>query len=63
MKRTIAIKQHTSLAYNPKSQGALEIFHQTLKNMMWSYWFDAEKHLDEAIYLLIFATREDIQKS
>ena len=29
----IGIKQLTSSAYHPESQGALERFHQTLKNM------------------------------
>ena len=33
----LGIKQYKSLAYNPESQGDLERFHQTLKNMIRSY--------------------------
>ena len=33
----LKIKQYKSTAYHPESQGALERFHQTLKNMMQTY--------------------------
>ena len=36
----LGIKQYRSSAYQPESQGALERFHQTLKNMIRSYCFD-----------------------
>ena len=49
----LGIKQYWSCAYHPESQGALERFHQILKNMM-SYCFD----WDEGIHLLLFAVRE-----
>ena len=39
----LGIKQYRSSAYHPESQGALERFHQTLKNMIRSYCFDTEK--------------------
>ena len=39
----LGIKQYKSSAYHPESQGALERFHQTLKNMIRSYCFDTEK--------------------
>ena len=39
----LGIKQYRSSAYHPESQGALERFHQTLKNMLRSYCFDTEK--------------------
>ena len=45
------IKQYRSSAYHPESQGALERFHQTLKNMIRSYCFDTEKGWDEGIHL------------
>ena len=35
--------QCKSSPYHPESQGALERFHQTLKNMIRSYCFDTEK--------------------
>ena len=34
----LGIKQYKSTAYHPETQGALERFHQTLKNMMRTYW-------------------------
>ena len=39
----LGIKQYRSSAYHPESQGALERFHYTLKNMIKSYCFDTEK--------------------
>ena len=56
-------KQYKSSAYHPESQGALERFHQTLKNMIRSYCFDTEKDWDEGIHLLLFAARESVQES
>ena len=59
----LGIKQYKSSAYHPESQGALERFHQTLKNMIRSYCFDTEKDWDEGIPLLLFAVRESVQES
>ena len=59
----LGIKQYKSSAYHPESQGALERFHQTLKNMIRSYCFDTEKDWDEGINLLLFAVRESVQES
>ena len=59
----LGIKQYRSSAYHPESQGALERFHQTLKNMIRSYCFDTEKDWDEGIHLLPFAVRESVQES
>jgi RNase H-like domain found in reverse transcriptase/Reverse transcriptase (RNA-dependent DNA polymerase)/Integrase zinc binding domain/Integrase core domain len=59
----LGIKQYKSSAYHPESQGALERFHQTLKNMIRSYCFDSEKDWDEGIHLLLFAVRESVQDS
>ena len=47
----------------PESQGALERFHQTLKNMIRSYCFDTEKDWDDGIHLILFAVRESVQES
>ena len=57
------IEQYKSSAYHPESQGALERFHQTLKNMIRTYCFQTEKHWDEGIHLLLFASRESVQES
>ena len=59
----LGIKQYKSSAYHPESQGKLERFHQTLKNMIRSYCFDTEKDWDEGIHLLLFAVRESVQES
>ena len=55
--------QITSSAYHPESQGALERFHSTLKNMIRNYCFENEKDWDEGVSLLMFAARESIQES
>ena len=59
----LGIKQYRSSAYHPESQGALERFHQTLKNMIRSYCFDTKKDWDEGIHLILFAVRESVQES
>ena len=59
----LEIKQYRSSAYHPESQGALERFHQILKNMIRSYCFDTEKDWYEGIHLLLFAVRESAQES
>ena len=60
----LGIKQYKSSAYHPESQGALEKFHQALKNMIRSYCFDTERDWDEGIHLLFFfAVRESVQES
>ncbi|KAL5004649.1 hypothetical protein ScPMuIL_018105, partial [Solemya velum] len=45
----IVIKQYKSSAYHSESQGALERFHQTLKNMMRSYCFE-NKEIGMKVY-------------
>ena len=54
----LGIEQYASSAYHPESQGALERFHQTLKNMIRTYCLDFEKDWDEGVHLLLFAARE-----
>ncbi|XP_037780157.1 uncharacterized protein LOC119576547 [Penaeus monodon] len=46
-----------------ESQGAVERFHQTLKNMIRTYCHDTEKEWDEGIPVLLFAVRESVQES
>ena len=48
---------------DPQSQGDLERWHQTLKNMMRMYCFETEKDWDDGIHLLLFAARESLQES
>ena len=59
----LGITQYRSSAYHPESQGALERFHQTLKNMLRTYCFDTDKDWDEGVHLLLFAVRESVQES
>ena len=59
----LGIRQITSSAYHPESQGMLERFHSTLKVMMRTYCFEHERDWDEGIPLLLFAARESVQES
>ena len=52
-----------SSAYHPESQGALERFRSSLKNMIRTYCLDIEKDWDEGISLLLFGVRESVQES
>ena len=54
----LGIKQLKSTAYyHPESQGALERFHQTLKNMLQAYCANNDKDWDEGVHLVLFAAR------
>ena len=59
----LGMKQYRLSAYHPESQGTLERFQQTLKNMIRSYCFDTEKDWDEGIHLLLFAVSASVQES
>ena len=59
----LGIKQYMSSAYHPQSQGALERFHQTLKNMMRAYCYEQERDWVEGVHLLLFAARGAVQDS
>ena len=48
----LGITQYNSSAYHPESQGALERFHQTLKQMIKTYCFETEKDWDDGVHLL-----------
>ena len=64
----LSIKQFKSTAYHPQSQGALKRFHQTLKNMLWTYCVDKERQWDEGVHLrstfsIFFAAHESVQEA
>lgn len=59
----LGMKQYKSSAYHPESQGVLERFHQTLKNMLQMYCVDKEKQWDEGVHLVLFADRESVQEA
>ena len=59
----LGITHYTSSAYHPESLGALERFHQTLKNMMRTDCTQNKKGWDEGIHLLLFASIKSVQDS
>ncbi|KAK3894629.1 hypothetical protein Pcinc_001607 [Petrolisthes cinctipes] len=59
----LGVKHVRSSAYHPESQGALERYHQTLKNMMRKYCLEHTKDWDKGVPFLLFATREVPQES
>ena len=58
----LGIKQMKSTAHHPQSQGALERFHQMLKNMLRAYCLQEKRKWDKGLPLLLFAVRESIQE-
>ena len=59
----LRIKQYKSSAYHPESQGAIERFHQTLKNLIRAYCFEYKLDWNQGIHLLLFAVRDAVQES
>jgi len=59
----LGVKQYKSSAYHPESQGAIERFHQTLKNMIRAYCFEYQREWDQGIHMLLFPVREAVQDS
>ena len=63
MLSALNIKGVLSSAYHPESQGVLERFHSTLKNMLRSYCLSTKKDWDEGVPLVLFAVRSAVQES
>ena len=61
--RELKINHAISTAYHPQSQGALERFHQTFKNMLKIYCGENQREWDECVPLLLFAVRDAVQES
>ena len=59
----LGVKQCKSSANHPESQGDLERFHQTLKNMIRTYCLEHQKDWDEGVHMLLFAARKSVQES
>ena len=61
--KELGVEHITSSAYHPQSQGCLERFHQTLKQVLRKYCLENSAAWDEGIDWLLFAYRESIQES
>ena len=59
----LGVRQLKSSACHPESQGTIEHFHQTLKNMMRAYCFEYQAEWDQGIHMLLFVVREVVQDS
>ncbi|XP_071150215.1 uncharacterized protein [Mytilus edulis] len=59
----IGISQYRSSAYHQEFQGALERFHQTLKNMIRNVCLQFDRDWDDGVHFLLFAVREAVQES
>lgn len=59
--KQLEITLFRSSAYHPQSQGALERFHSTLKNMLRTYCLNHQQ--DQGIPFVMFAARETVQES
>ena len=56
--KELGIAKVTASAYHPQSQGALERYHQTLKGMLKKICLENVTGWDQALPLVLFATRE-----
>jgi len=63
MMHQLNITQYKFSVYHPQSQGAIEHFHQTLKNVLRCYCLEFEKDWGEGVHLLIFAAHQSVQET
>ena len=59
----LGITQVTSSAYHPESQGAIERFHRSLKDMVRAYSVQFPTEWDVAMPFLMFAARDSVSES
>ena len=59
----LGITQVTSSAYHPESQGAIERFHRSLKDMVRAYSVEFPTEWDVAMPFLMFAARDSVCES
>ena len=57
------VEHVTSSAYHPESQGVLERYHGTLKNMIKKFCEEFNKDWDTGVHLVLFASRDAVQES
>ncbi len=56
---SLEISHRISSAYHPQSQGALELFHQTLKSMLKKYCQETDKDWDEGVPFSVICCQRD----
>lgn len=56
--KQLGVTQYLAFAYHPESQGTLESFHQTFKNLLKLYCMENQTDWDEGLDLLLFAVRD-----
>ena len=61
--RELGVKQIMSSAYHPQSQGAIERFHRSLKEMVRTYCGQFPSEWDVAMPFLMFAARDSVNES
>ena len=61
--KELGIEHITSSKYHPQSQGTLERFHGTLKNMLRAYCTEHHNDWDVGLPFLLFAARDSVQES
>lgn len=61
--KQLRVDHQKSSAHHPESQGALERFHQTLKQLLRTYCTELMKDWEEGLPWLLLAAREVIQES
>lgn len=61
--KLLGVQHNQSSAYHPRSQGALERFHQTLKSLLRAYCVELNRDWEEGISWLLLAAREVPQSS
>lgn len=59
----LRVKHHKSSVRHPESQGGLERFHQTLKQLLRAYCNELNKDWEEGLPWLMLAAREVVQES
>lgn len=59
----LRVKHRNSSAHHPESQGALERFHQTLKQLLRAYCNELNKDWEDGLPWLLLAAREVVQES
>ena len=61
--KDLEIKHVVSSPYHPESQGALERFHHTLKEMLRCYCDGDPRHWPNGVPFVLFAVRDSVQES